>query len=49
MVTEGRLTHDRRDGGEKSFWISRPDDWVINRKMKRLFFLNLNGQATVDE
>ena len=26
---------------EKSFWLSRPDGWVINRKMKkRLFFLN---------
>ncbi len=24
---------------EKSFWIGRPDDWVINRKMKKIVLL----------
>ena len=24
---------------EKSFWISRPDVWVINRKMKKIILL----------
>ncbi len=24
---------------EESFWLSRPDGWVINRKMKEIVFL----------
>jgi hypothetical protein len=24
---------------EKSFWLSRPDGWVINRKMKKIIIL----------
>ena len=24
---------------EKSFWLSRPDGWVINRKMKKIILL----------
>ena len=24
---------------EKSFWLSRPDGWVINRKMKKILLL----------
>jgi hypothetical protein len=33
---------------EKSFWLSRPDGWVINRKTKKiilLVFLNSNEQV----
>ena len=24
---------------EKSFWLSRPDGWVVNRKMKKIVLL----------
>jgi hypothetical protein len=32
---------------EKSFWLSRPDGWVINRKTKKILLLNSRGPGTV--
>ena len=32
---------------EKSFWLSRPDGWVINRKTKKIVLLYLKGLVTV--
>ena len=29
---------------EKSFWIRRPDGWVINRKMKKIVLLDLDSE-----
>ena len=34
---------------EKSFWISRPDDWVINRKTKKIVLLELKRTSDCGE
>ena len=34
---------------EKSFWFSRPDDWVINRKMKKIVLLEFKRAADSSE
>ncbi len=26
---------------ERSFWLSRPDGWVVNRKMKKIILLEV--------
>ena len=31
---------------ERSFWLSRPDGWVVNRKMKKIILLEF--KRTVD-
>ena len=31
---------------EKSFWFSRPDDWVVNRKMKKIILLEFKRATT---
>jgi hypothetical protein len=31
---------------EKSFWLSRPDGWVINRKTKKIILLEFNPYPT---
>jgi hypothetical protein len=44
-----RLAHGRRDGDRKFILTQqtiRPVGWVVKRKMKKIFFLNLNGPAT---
>jgi hypothetical protein len=32
---------------EKSFWLSRPDDWVINEKTKKIILLEFKGLQTM--
>ena len=34
---------------EKSFWLSRPDGWVINRKMKRIILLEFKRTSDAAE
>ncbi len=34
---------------EKSFWISRPDDWVINRKTKKIVLLEFKRTSDYGE
>ena len=34
---------------EKSFWFSRPDGWVINRKMKKIVLLEFKRAADSSE
>ena len=34
---------------EKSFWISRPDDWVVNRKMKKIILLEFKRTTDYSE
>ena len=34
---------------EKSFWLSRPDGWVINRKMKKIVLLEFKRTADSSE
>jgi hypothetical protein len=34
---------------EKSFWIRRPDGWVINRKMKKMIHLEFKGTSNLRE
>jgi hypothetical protein len=34
---------------EKSFWISRPDGWVINRKMKKIILLEFKRTSDCGE
>ncbi len=31
---------------EKSVWFSRPDGWVVNRKMKKIVLLECKKQVT---
>jgi hypothetical protein len=33
---------------EKSFWISRPDGWVINRKTKKIILLQFKRTSDCD-
>ena len=37
--SEGRIPMINEEEGEKAFWLSRPDGWVVNRKMKRIVLL----------
>ena len=30
---------------ERSFWLSSPDGWVVNRKMKKIILLEFNVKA----
>jgi hypothetical protein len=49
LIENVRRNKDRTSGGdstaidvgevEKSFWFSRPDGWVVNRKMKKIIVL----------
>ena len=49
LIEKVRRNKDRTSGGdstaidvgevEKSFWFSRPDGWVVNRKMKKIIVL----------
>jgi hypothetical protein len=34
---------------EKSFWLTRPDDWVINRKMKKIVLLEFKRTSDYGE
>ncbi len=34
---------------EKSFWLSRPDDWVINRKTKKIMLLEFKRTSDCGE
>ncbi len=34
---------------EKSFWVNRPDGWVVNRKMKKIILLEFKGTADYSE
>ena len=34
---------------EKSFWLSRPDGWVVNTKLKRIVLLEFNRAADTSE
>ncbi len=34
---------------EKSFWINRPDDWVVNRKMKKIILLEFKRTTDYSE
>ena len=34
---------------EKSFWLSRPDGWVVNRKMKKIVLLEFKRTADSSE
>ena len=34
---------------EKSFWLSRPDGWAINREMKKIFLLEFKRTSDVGE
>ena len=48
-IEKVRRNKDRTSGGdstvidvgkvEKYFWLSRPDGWVVNRKMKKIILL----------
>ena len=50
---------DRTSGGystvidvvevEKSFWLSRPDGWVVNRKMKKIILLEFKRTSDYSE
>ena len=33
----------------KSFWISRPDDWVVNRKIKKIILLEFKRTSDYSE
>ena len=54
-----RRTKARTSGGiptaidegevEKSFWLSRPDGWVVNRKAKRIILLEFKRTADYSE
>ncbi len=60
VVTEKvRRNKNRTSGGdsilideeevEKSFWISRPDDWVVNRKIKKIILLEFKRTSDYSE
>ena len=34
---------------ERSFWFSRPDGWVVNRKMKKIILLEFKRTADYSE
>ena len=34
---------------ERSFWLSRPDGWVVNRKMKKIILLEFKWTAHYSE
>ena len=34
---------------EKSFWLSRPDGWVMNRKLKRIVLLEFKRTTDTSE
>ena len=34
---------------ERSFWLSRPDGWVVNRKMKKILLLEFKRTADYSE
>ena len=34
---------------EKTFWLSRPDDWVINKKTKRIIMLEFKRVSDTAE
>jgi hypothetical protein len=34
---------------ERSFWLSRPDGWVVNRKMKKIILLEFKRTADNSE
>ena len=34
---------------ERSFWLSRPDWWVVNRKMKKIILLEFKRTADYSE
>ncbi len=34
---------------EKSFWLSRPDGWVVNRKMKKIVILEFKRTTDSSE
>ena len=58
-IEKVRRNKDRTSGGdstvidvgevEKSFWLSRPDGWVVNRKMKKIILLEFKRTADYSE
>ncbi len=34
---------------ERSFWLSRPDGWVVNRKMKKIILLEFKRTTDYSE
>jgi hypothetical protein len=34
---------------ERTFWLSRPDGWVIDRKMKRIILLEFKRTSDTSE
>ena len=58
-IEKVRRNKDRTSGGdstvidvgevEKSFWLIRPDGWVVNRKMKKIILLEFKRTADYSE
>ena len=58
-IEKVRRNKDRTSGGdstvidvgevEKSFWLSRPDGWVVKRKMKKIILLEFKRTADYSE
>ena len=58
-IEKVRRNKDRTSGGdstvidvgevEKSFWLSRPDGWVVNRKMKKIILLEFKRTTDYSE
>ena len=59
VMEEVRRNKNRSSGGdsilideaevEKSFWLSRPDGWVVNMKMKKIILLEFKRTADYSE
>ena len=58
LIEKVRRNKNRASGGdsllideevEKSFWVNRPDGWVVNRKMKKIILLEFKGTADYSE
>jgi hypothetical protein len=59
VIEKVRRNQDRTSGGdltvidvgevEKSFWLSRPDGWVVNRKMKKIILLEFKNTTDYSE
>ena len=58
LIEKVRRNKNRASGGdsllideevEKSFWVNRPDGWVVNRKMKKIILLEFKGTSDYSE
>ena len=59
VIEKVRRNKNRTSGGdsllvdeeevEKSFWLSRPDDWVVNRKVKKIILLEFKRTSDYSE